>query len=90
MKKVAILIIVSTLFGCSVIGGELGEVVDKTTGEDKYQDKYAIEGLEIDIEILEELFLEMKKEEGIDDRACTEPGTHQVCTFNKGCWCKKT
>ena len=89
MKKIIILIISFILYGCSVVGNQLGKVVDKTTGEDKYQEQYTREGLEEDVEILKEIFTREEQEE-IDNRACKEPGTHQVCTYNKGCWCEKT
>lgn len=92
MKPVVIIIFLSSLLGCSVIGSELGEIVDKTTGEDKYKDKYIKEGLEADFEIIKAL-LTRKEEEKIeeyDGRACKESGTHQVCTTSKGCWCEKT
>ena len=89
MKNILILIISIFLHGCSVIGNQLGEIVDETTGEEKYQDKYTLEGLEEDIEIINEIFTREEEEE-FDNRACKEPGTHQVCTFKKGCWCEKT
>lgn len=92
MHKIILPLIFLSLFGCSVIGNELGEVVDKTTGEEsnKYKRKYRVEGLKEDIEILKELFTKKKKEEESDSRACKEPHTRQVCTAIKGCWCEKT
>lgn len=89
MKNTIVIIILFSLMGCSIVGSQLGAAADKKSGKNKYKNKYAKEGLEIDIEILVGLFSTTKNLEQIDDRACKEPETHQVCTVSKGCWCEK-
>ncbi|MBL1275402.1 MAG: hypothetical protein COB30_004895 [Ectothiorhodospiraceae bacterium] len=93
MKQAVIIIIFLNLIGCSLIGHELGKVVDNAIGEtnNKYRNDYTADGPILDAEMLEAFLLRKKedKKEEVDNRACKELGTHQVCTYYKGCWCEK-
>ena len=89
------LIIIPLLSGCSVIGAEIGEEVDRSAlgdSEDrhKYEAQYMVEGLETDVEIIKAILTKPEEEPPyIVDNQCKEKDTVQVCSAKKGCWCEK-
>ena len=80
------LLIFATLVagGCSILGSKLGSNVDKALGKDKYETQYAIEGLEVDIEIIKALV--EKREKQVWDGPWTDPAKTYLCSEIPSCW----
>lgn len=92
MKQIIIFCLTFCLFACAVVGNKLGKAVDRTMGNKngKYEEKYTLEGLDIDILIMTAILTRKNKPEEHDKRACQEPDTYQICSAIKGCWCEKS
>lgn len=99
MKHSLVFIALSLISGCTVVGLAL----DDKVGTDDYEfndgDGLITHGLftgigwEFDkmfISSALSCLVDTGKEtpEDIDDRACPEAGTIQVCTTTEGCWCE--
>jgi len=91
MKNLAFIIILLSITSCTLLGKAIDEKAEKKSGNPNDRSLES-EGFSLDVQILKALLTtdEVKKEKEIDNRACKEPNTHQVCTASKGCWCEKT
>ncbi len=103
MKYILIIIALSSIYNCTVIGFLADVTLDKKSEsenvekkgnkneESGYDNSFTKIGTEIDAAIVLKILSpkENIKKEDIDDRACPEEGTRQTCTNEKGCWCEK-
>ena len=94
MKKVIVILACVYISGCTIIGGNIGREIDEGlgVGGDEYETALAEIGMETDVEILMAIYNNLGNEEvaveEIDNIACKEPTSRQICTALKGCWCE--
>ncbi len=81
---------VITITGCTVVGNKLGKSFDSGDST-RHEDKYTKKGASVDAAIIEAIFFsdDAGHEHEADTGVCSEPGTRQICTAKKGCWCEK-